>query len=95
MLSEIYTCFTKASDTVGEQVVNAATDQVVDDPRYRIWRSPVSDAFWIASSSWWRLTATSKSGLTGFPSRMPSAIRTKSCATLKGGPAGTAGGTQR
>ena len=39
--------------------------------------------------------ATSKSGLTDFPSRMPSAIRTNSCATLKGSPAGNAGGTQR
>jgi hypothetical protein len=51
----------------------------------------VSDAFWITSSNWWRWTATSKSGLTDFLSRVPSAIRLYSWATLKGRPAGTAG----
>jgi hypothetical protein len=35
------------------------------------------------------LTATAKSGLTDFPSRMPSAIRMYSRATLKGSPTGT------
>src|SRR5258708_7456302 len=37
-------------------------------------------------ANWWRLTATSKSGLTDLPSRMPSAIRMNCCATLKGSP---------
>ena len=36
----------------------------------------------------WRLTATSKSGLNDFPSRMPSAIRMYSWAMLKPCPAG-------
>src|SRR5229473_4381286 len=62
---------------------------------YRTWRTPLSDAFWIASSKRWRVSARSKPGLAGLPSRMPPAMRLKSCAILKGGPAGTAGGTQR
>src|SRR5258708_24551736 len=37
-------------------------------------------------ANWWRLTATSKSGLTDLPSLMPSAIRMNCCATLKGSP---------
>jgi hypothetical protein len=40
----------------------------------------------------WRLTATSKSGLTDFPSRC---LQPSACPAAKGGPAGTAGGTQR
>src|SRR5216683_6521864 len=62
---------------------------------YRTWRTPLSDAFWIASSKRWRVSARSKPGLADRPSRMPSAMCLKSCAILKGGPAGTAGGTQR
>jgi chromosome segregation ATPase len=45
------------------------------------WRSPVSDAFWIASSSRCRWTATSKPRLVGLPALISSAIRWKSCAT--------------
>ena len=43
----------------------------------------------------WRLTATSKSGLKDFPSRMPSAIRMYSWARLKGSPARFWGQTGR
>ena len=43
----------------------------------------------------WRLTATSKSGPNDFPSRMPSAIRMYSWATLKGSPARFWGQTGR
>jgi hypothetical protein len=35
---------------------------------YRTWRMPLSEAFWIASSKRWRVSARSKPGLTGLPS---------------------------
>ena len=50
---------------------------VVQRTDYRTWRSPVSDLL-NRVKQLVAFAPTSKSGLSGFPSRMPSAIRTKS-----------------
>ncbi len=45
MLSEIYGWFTKASTPLANRSSMLRPIKQSDDDHYRIWRSPVSDAF--------------------------------------------------